>query len=758
MFYRLGQIVHDYRWAVIAAWVAVAVALRLAAPSWRSVAFDGDLDQLPQSTTYARASRLNAEAFPQDRAKSQIVLVFGRADRALKPLDRRFAFATARAVERLPALEPLLVDEMWTERTPSVGETLASTSGQATRFVLRLSTDFMALDNMAALDAVQAELEAHRGDAPDGMEIGVTGTAAIGGDMLAAAAASLRNTDRVTILLVAATLAVIYRSVWLVLVPLAAIGVAAITSLDLLALLARWSLEHPGQWPDVRVFTTTRVFIVVLLFGAGTNFCLFFIARFRELRAEGAQQRHTVSMALERVGGAISASALTTIVGLAMMGFADFGKFKYSGPTIAMSLAVALAVCLTLAPALMSTWLGTRVSSGRPTGAPDWAPWQGFWSRVADLVVSRPTYVLELSLLAGLPLAWYGWNAPVTYDIYSELGPASVTRQGTNLSLRHFPPGDVGPLTILAHRPDGGLNDDAGEQQIEDLAKKLFELPGVDKVRRLKSPVGKPPGEVDMTLRGFAERIAANSPQSRNTFISQLPDDRGDVTRLFVVLDDAPFSAAAVKATGAIEQALSDLREDPDSPWRGATFELLGPTAGIRDLERVTVADRRRIEALVAAAVFGVVLVLLRQPLVCAYLIFTVLASYLVTLGAVRLIFEATYGADYPGLDWKAPLFLFVILVAVGQDYNIFLVTRVFEEQRKLGPLAGLREAVVQTGGIITSCGVIMAVTFGSMMTNSLRGMVEMGAALSLGVLIDTFIVRTIVVPAFLALVGRRGL
>ena len=171
----------------------------------------------------------------------------------------------------------------------------------------------------------------------------------------------------------------------------------------------------------------------------------------------------------------------------------------------------------------------------------------------------------------------------------------------------------------------------------------------------------------------------------------------------------------------------------------------------------MTLADQRRMYVLVTLGVYGILVALLRRPGICLYLIVTVLIGYLATLGLTDLLFRFLNppGVVYEGLDWKVSFFLFVILVAVGEDYNIFLMSRVIEEERHHGPIEGTRRAVAHTGGIISSCGVIMAGTFLALMFGSLNTLKQLGFALGFGVLLDTFIVRPILVPAFVVLWHR---
>jgi RND superfamily putative drug exporter len=213
----------------------------------------------------------------------------------------------------------------------------------------------------------------------------------------------------------------------------------------------------------------------------------------------------------------------------------------------------------------------------------------------------------------------------------------------------------------------------------------------------------------------------------------------------------------------------------PSSAWNGANVLLTGTTPSIIDLRTVTLQDNQRIKLAVIVAVFAILMVVIKRLELCLYLIATVLISYYATLGLTLLFFESLYGGNFVGLDWKLPLFLFVILVAVGQDYNVYLVTRIVEEQRRLGWLSALRRAITRTGGIITACGLVMAATFLSMTSSAwlpslldllsishdssgrtLKGITELGFALGLGVLIDTFYVRTILVPSFVAMRGSR--
>jgi RND superfamily putative drug exporter len=277
-------------------------------------------------------------------------------------------------------------------------------------------------------------------------------------------------------------------------------------------------------------------------------------------------------------------------------------------------------------------------------------------------------------------------------------------------------------------------------------------------------------------LKGDAWRRRAlqNHRIAQRHFYSSNLQLANRLARLDVTVEGDPFSVETAEIVLDLADHLNQQADSRSSLWYGSEVLLAGTTPSIIDLRTVTLSDNRRIKVAVVIAVFSVLLLVIRRFGLCLYLIATVLLSYYATLGLTILFFRAAYGSDYAGLDWKLPLFLFVILVAVGQDYNVYLVTRIVEEQRRLGWLAALRRAVSRTGGIITSCGLVMAATFFSMTASAwlpplaatfglaeepsrtaLRGIVELGFALGLGVLIDTFYVRTILVPSFVAMMGQ---
>jgi putative drug exporter of the RND superfamily len=301
-------------------------------------------------------------------------------------------------------------------------------------------------------------------------------------------------------------------------------------------------------------------------------------------------------------------------------------------------------------------------------------------------------------------------------------------------------------------RIDANNDDKPGWQQIQDFADTLYEHRkefGIVDIRSIAYPLG-------MTDRVQVSRFERPLllKRSQSYYISDKPGFAGQVTTVDVIFSDDPFSPNSMSQFDRLKaEAPSFLPQELKST--GANLDYLGATASIRDLKTVTGEDQVLIDFLVPAVVFLILVVLLRRIATCAYLIFTVYFSYLVTLGVTFVVFYLAEGRSFAGVDWKVPMFLFTILVAVGEDYNILLMTRIEEEQRQHGRVHGIVAGLRKTGGIISSCGIIMAGTFSALLFGTLEGLAQLGFALAFGVLLDTFVVRPILVPAYLVLLHQ---
>jgi RND superfamily putative drug exporter len=249
----------------------------------------------------------------------------------------------------------------------------------------------------------------------------------------------------------------------------------------------------------------------------------------------------------------------------------------------------------------------------------------------------------------------------------------------------------------------------------------------------------------------------------RDAYLGTLPPPAGgsgarprSVTRLDVVLRSDPFAPESIATLELLQTWLRDRLPRAAAPLGGVEAECYGVTVGARDMAEVTESDRERVNWLVLAGVFLILIALVRQPGMAAYLLATVLFSYYATLGATTLVGTLIGGRPLGVVDWRVPFFLFTILVAVGEDYNILLIMRALRERKRHGAAEGVRRALARTGGTITSCGLIMAGTFATLMLAGLGTLVQIGFALAFGVLLDTFVVRPFLVPAFALLVWRR--
>ncbi|KUO18299.1 MMPL family transporter [Streptomyces dysideae] len=436
--------------------------------------------------------------------------------------------------------------------------------------------------------------------------------------------------------------------------------------------------------------------LMVLVFGVGTDYALLLIARYRE-ELHRHEDRHTaLRIALHRSGPAILASAATIAVGLACLAFADINSSRSLGLVGAVGVVCAFLAMVTVLPALLviaGRWVFWPLVPryGTPARKP-----RTVWSRIGGAVALRPrwSWLMSVAVTGALALSAAGVSMGLTQAEMFQDKPESVVAQER----------------ISAHYPSGS----------SDPAKIVTSTGSAAEVRTAASAVA-----------GVA-RVEDGGDRT--------PD--GELTALSVVLRDTPDSQAAKDTIDGLRAAVHPM----DALVGGTTAESL-------DTRRAADRDLTTVIPIVLLVVFAVLIWLLRALVAPLLLLATVVLSYFAALGASNLLFEHVLG--FAGVDWSIPLMGFVFLVALGIDYNIFLMHRVKEEATRLGHARGVLEGLTSTGGVITSAGIVLAATFAVFAGLPLVTMAQMGVLVGIGVLLDTFLVRTVLVPALALDLGR---
>ncbi len=843
------------RGLAIPLWLAALAAGLALAPRLASVSVTDPALFFPADAPSREARAELVRSFPDAAALSQIALVLESEGPIAAQRERVVALAAR--LRALAPREPVLAVLAPTD-DPVLEKRLTAADGHAALVVAQLSTGFASEDGARVV--AEAERIAAAAATPE-LRVSLSGDATLGRDANRAIEEGGRRSALATVALVALILLAVYRSPVAAGVSLATLGVALVAGLGLVVGAARLGLPVAFQ---------SRAFLVAIVYGVGTDYCLLLFARLREESVEaepGALPRAWRASLPVLVG-----SGAAVAIACAMMGLARFGLFRFSGPALALGVLSALAATLTLAPALMQL-LGRRLFWPARAATRRRAR---VWPAVARLVPARPTLVLLAVAAALAPLVALGARATPTFENEIDLPEGSPSEAGYAALRRHFVLSDLAPLELVLRRPaetarEGGFRSMDGLDALYQLSERLAVTPGVAGVASATRPTGEAGLLERATLRsqlgelaaglaraeagarelagglaGARERVAGGSrelagreqaleAEQQGSLLGafapgRFEEARRDLERLRAdlgrlesglgratagageletglatgrsrlralldapgagrVLDRLALTPQDVKDIPDLQRALDHyvtpageatrlelrLADSPNSPAAVATLETLrgrlpgmlqalglagahvslgGPTPITADLAALTRHDLRRTGLAVTLSVLLLLVALLRQlagPLaITAYL----LASYFAAVGAIAL--GVRLGA-WPGLDWKAPFFLFVLLVAIGADYGVFLLGRAREEGQRMAYPAALARALEATGPVVSSCGFVLAGTFATLLLSRIAFLEQVGFGAAVGVLVDTLLVRPFLLPATAILLHRHA-
>jgi RND superfamily putative drug exporter len=695
---RLASIVAGRRgkWVILVIWILAAGVMSPLGSKLSDVTTDDTESFLPSSAESTEVVRTLDHEFPSK--ETALALVVYQNKDGLTPADFAKIRTDAQRIQAEPAKIPLVQSQPPVLPAP-VGPTskFVSANHQVAYAVYTLPTDF---DHES--DWGKAMRDITDSDTA-GMNVFVTGDVGFSTD----ANDVFSNIDTklllATTILVLVLLGAIYRSVLVALSPLIVVLLAYQFATGLIYLFAK---------SGATVSSNSTGIIVVLMFGVGTDYCLLLVSRYREELRRIEDKHDAMQRAVRRAGPAIFASGLTVTLAMLVLALAESGNTKSLGPVAAIGVFCSMLAGLTLLPTLLTIfgrrgfWPRRNIVQYDPEHAE--IPHTGLWRRFGDRVLHRPVPALVVTggvfLLGTLGLIAY----KVDYSSTTFFKKSVESVEGFKVLGADFPAGTLSPTTVLVEREGGAPTD----QDIRLAAAKL------------------------KTVNGVAAVVPTRQVSTN-----------GQIRVVNVILKGDPNDVSALDLVPKMRDAVANLTP-------GVTALVGGGTAINYDYNKATERDLKLIvplALLVMAIILGILLQAIVAPLV---LLASVVLSFACTLGISILFIRFVVGDA--GFDASIPTFAFIFLVALGIDYTIFLMARVREEARKYGTREGMLRAISATGPVITSAGVILAGTFSVLMTLPVTFTFDLGFMVALGILLDTFIVRTIMVPAAVELIGDK--
>ncbi|OCS91863.1 MMPL family transporter [Caryophanon latum] len=707
------------RWVVLSLWLIAIVILTILFPQVNGMENQTG-DDLPEYSEARQASELIAEKFPSDSGIPLLIVWqkdYGLTPQHLKDIQALYANLEQNPLDGQSTLPPyhrmplqVMYDGVSENRTSLVTPIFFDSDTNTETLKENLAVIAEEVESITGDNAFEASMNGNeltaRFSGPVGISVDAT-------DLFKSADFKLMAA---TVILILVLLLVIYRSPILAVVPIIVVGIAYLVISPALGAF----VEQGWITKDAQAIAI----MLVLLFGAGTDYCLFLITRYRDILLDEENKFVALSKAFVQSSGAIFMSAATVMVGLATLALADYGAFQrfavpFSFAVIVMGIAV-----LTVLPALLSLmgrfafWpVVPRTEEGAIAHAekknkPVKVRKENhrFMRKIGRFATNRPWLVILTTGIVLIVLAFYSTQIKYSYDLLSSFPEDIQSREGFAIIEENFTPGELAPVQVLV--------DTNGERNV-DITRALEDLSYVEVVKEMRV------SEVDSNLQLYELDLNKN-PYNQDA----MDDVRNLREKLPAILEDEGIDNAE------------------DAFWVG------GETANQVDTADVQMRDESVIQPVMIVIIALILLVYLRAFFTTLQLMVTVVISFFAALGAGWLILHNFFGAD--AIASSIPLYSFVFIIALGNDYNIFMISDIWKA-RKSG--ASLKDSIVagvaQTGAVITSAGLILAGTFAVLATLPIQLLVQFGVVTAIGVLLDTFIVRPLLVPAITTVLGR---